>query len=835
VSTTGVFRCCDDRRRERVRAQTPLNGIDYLEVVDHDEPVQSKRQRFLRIHFIKSPPPAAPLPSDPFKLKDWVVIEGGERIRNIVVKDAQYDGDVLVVEVEPRGDFSPYTLRLVQPPARKLPLTGLDVPLSTIEFSFKVECESDFDCRVATVCPPEDEESPRIDYLARDYGSFRRLMLDRISLLVPGWRERTPADLGVTLVELLAYVADHLSYRQDAIATEAYLGTARKRTSVRRHARLVDYELRDGCNARVFVHVNVNNAFTLPAGTQFLTRVDGVSSPVILHEDLLEALATGPLVFESMRDEMLHPAFNSLTFYTWQSDDCCLPRGATSATLAGHPALMVGGFLLFGEVLGPETGNAEDADRTKRHVVRLKSVTPTFDFLVVPPATTPAPVTEIVWEDADALPFPLCISSTVRIKGTPVPFPSVSIAIGNLVIADHGRSIAEPLEKVPDATLFRPPSESSVFCAPGGVVAVTPRFNPRLSYGPLTHSAPLDVSSARAVLEWELAAVLPSVLLDSAGGDWEVRHDLLESTAAGTDFVADVEEDGLATLRFGDGEYGLRPASGTAFTAHYRVGNGITGNLGQNALRHVVAPDPLTTPPPPPVPYGDIVFIWNPIGGSGGVEPETLEHARRSAPAAFRIQERAVTEKDYAEVTERHPAVDRAAATFLWSGSWYTVFDSVDRPNGLEVDDAFRAEILGHVEKYRVIGKDLDVRSPEFVSLELALTICVVAGHFRAEVEVELRDVFTSGTRGNGQPGFFHPDNFTFGDPVILSRIIAAAMAVEGVDAVFVDRFRRQSDPLTDAIASGVLEVGRLEVIRLENSRDFPEHGSLSLTMRGGV
>src|SRR2546430_1362125 len=64
-------------------------------------------------------------------------------------------------------------------------------------------------------------------------------------------------DLGVTLVEALAYVADHLSYYQDAVGTEAHLGTARRRVSVRRHARLVDYHLHQGCNARVWVALTV--------------------------------------------------------------------------------------------------------------------------------------------------------------------------------------------------------------------------------------------------------------------------------------------------------------------------------------------------------------------------------------------------------------------------------------------------------------------------------------------------------------------------------------------------------------------------------------------------
>ncbi len=91
--------------------------------------------------------------------------------------------------------------------------------------------------------------------MAKDYASFRKLILDRMAVILPAWRERNPADLGVTLVELLAYVGDQLSYQQDAIATEAYLNSARKRVSLQRHARLVDYFVHNGTNARVWVHL----------------------------------------------------------------------------------------------------------------------------------------------------------------------------------------------------------------------------------------------------------------------------------------------------------------------------------------------------------------------------------------------------------------------------------------------------------------------------------------------------------------------------------------------------------------------------------------------------
>lgn len=70
-------------------------------------------------------------------------------------------------------------------------------------------------------------------------------MLDRLANIIPDWQERNPSDIGIAAVEVLAYAGDHLSYFQDAVATEAYLDTARRRVSMRRHARLLDYPMHE--------------------------------------------------------------------------------------------------------------------------------------------------------------------------------------------------------------------------------------------------------------------------------------------------------------------------------------------------------------------------------------------------------------------------------------------------------------------------------------------------------------------------------------------------------------------------------------------------------------
>ena len=325
----------DNAARDFVR---DYNGIDYIEVVDAEAATNSERQRILHLYLIK-PVAAGRL------ARDNVRIEGGERTRNIRVvgltlgaaNPSPPASNLVAVEVDRPGDFSTYTLRLAG--ASGAPPADFDPLLAAVDFSFKVECPTDFDCRIDNACPPEPFDEPEIDYLAKDYASFRQLMLDRFAALMPQWTERNTADFGVALVEMLAYVGDHLSYRQDAVATEAYLGTARRRASVRRHARLVDYVMHDGSNARVWVRFEVGQDMLLARGAQLFTRVPRLATRIApASNDYSEARTAQPEFFETMHDAPLYRAHNEISFYTWGERECCLPEGATRATLLDREA-----------------------------------------------------------------------------------------------------------------------------------------------------------------------------------------------------------------------------------------------------------------------------------------------------------------------------------------------------------------------------------------------------------------------------------------------------------------------------------------------------------------
>jgi hypothetical protein len=853
------YACCDDRRREAVKAHGTLNGIDFLEVQDDPADPDQLRQRTLFVHFIKD------LPADAIGAAN-VHISGGERLRKIVITDAFTAGAVspplslgtganlLVVQVAAPGDFSTYTLRIDDVGS---PLT-LDPLLSSVDFSFKVGCASPLDCDQPPTCPLQEGVEPELNYLAKDYGSFRQLMLDRLAALAPAWTERNPADIGVTLVELLAYVADYLSYQQDAVGTEAYLRTARLRTSVRRHARLIDYRVHEGSNARAWVQIAVADGVSdLPldrksgdAIARVITRSS--NTPVVMTPDSREFSAArlgSPEEFELVRVDpksdriiQLYADHNLMRFYTWGALACCLPAGATSATLRGAlPHLTAGLVLIFQEARGPLTGVPGDADPAHRHAVRLARVTLSSDPLggrFETPATDAAvPVTEIEWSVDDALPFPLCISA----RQGDAFFDDVSVALGNIALVDHGVTVdREPLPPVPppNPALTRVANEPSDRCGEREERVTPARYRPALALQPLTHAPDyalaLSATSASSVMRWPMTRPLPAISLDETDerdqliDRWQPLDDLLASAAEAKAFVVEVENDGTASLRFGDDQFGARPKAVNRLSATYRVGNGTAGNVGRETLAHLVTADTAL--------LSDVITrVWNPLPAQGGVEPESIESVRQRAPSAFMVQDRAVSPRDYEDIVKRCSlGVQRAAATFRWTGSWRTVFITADRTGGAPVDAQFAADLQACVEPFRMAGLDLHADEPIFVPLEIAMSVCVDGAYFASHVKHALLAIFTSGFTADGKRGLFHPDNFTFGQPVYLSPLFAAAQSVAGVTSVRITTFQRRGRPETQGIDTGKLTFEALEIPRLDNDRNFPDRGTFSLTTEGG-
>jgi hypothetical protein len=882
--------CEKHARRQDVR-DAALYGLDYVEIADDS-------QRLLEVFFLGRAPAGIEAAN--------IRITGGRKIRDLKVtglrvvrqRDPSLD-DYMEVSLDRYGDFSIYTLSLVtldkQGRPTEEPLPGFDPLYASADFSFKVGCPSDLDCVPPNVCPPPPRQEPDIDYLAKDYDSFRRLMLDRLALTLPDWRESHVPDIGLMLVELFAYAADQLSYFQDAVATEAYLGTARQRISVRRHCRLVDYTLHEGCNARAFVTIWTDTTQPLDlAQAYFCTAFPGMPVSRVLEPD--DMLKAPPGTYESFSPLLtgdkieLVAAHSTMHFYSWGDCACCLPKGATSATLVDSWAeaggaralkLRVGDVLIFEEVIGPKTGNPADADPSHRQAVRLTKVTPNVDPLYK------QPLVDIEWCSEDALAFPLCLSAVM-----PPPDcecrADISVARGNVILVDHGLGRDEPIGQVgTHSTGENCPTD----CAPRETVVLPAPFRPVLQGVPVTHSVPLDCCACTAALiDQNPRQAVPRITLnDTNGRTWIAVPDLLESGPNDAHFVAEIDDSGGAHLRFGNGREGRLPEAGAEFHATYHIGNGPAGNVGAETIRYMVFRQVT----------GGLgkIEARNPLPARGGTAPETIAEAKMFAPFAFRsVLERAVTADDYATlaadnarrlaerasvfaaaapVSQPEPVLPgpetddpRAAleeevgedttlasagcfapfqrlqgakGTLRWTGSWYEAQVAVDPVGKEDADDELLAEIDGYLEPYRRVGHDLSVKQAQYASLDLALSVCVKPDALRGHVESALLDVFGNRVLPDGRLGFFHPDNLSFGEGIYASRIVAAAQAVPGAMEVRIVRLARL-DPGSPVAAEsedevphgGLLVLAPYEIARLDDDPSLPGNGRLTLFMRGG-
>lgn len=373
---------------------------------------------------------------------------------------------------------------------------------------------------------------------------------------------------------------------------------------------------------------------------------------------------------------------------------------------------------------------------------------------------------------------------------------------------------------------------------PGDITIIPALFRPKISKGPLAFREPVesDISASnalkqdprKAMPEIELREMLSS-LDGSTTNTWVPAQDLIGSQEDDLHFVVEMDNERRASLRFGDDELGELPKADTVFEASYRVGSGPIANVGAEMISHMIfrnnKPDGIALKP------------RNPLAAAGGTDPEPTAEVKLFAPHAFETRlQRAITTDDYARIVMRDfkERVQRVAAELRWMGAWYEVLVAVDPAGGIEAEPALLQEIEAHLHNYRRVGHDVKLAQAIYVPLEIEMDVNVLPHYLPAHVKGALLDVFGDHMRMDGTPGFFHPDNLTFGEGIYQSKLVATAQAVTGVECVVIKKLKRRFVKSKDLPDDGILKFGPQEIARLDNDPSFPENGVLQFDMGGG-
>jgi len=818
----------DERGRDLEAAG--LNGLR-LALVELGPPVPDGEAR-LELFFFNALHVAdilAEVTATPARAAELFRVRGGHRVRGglgpgevrCTAVAAGAGPASLRLTLAPVGDYSTYRLELLFDPAR------IDPFFAELPFKFRPGCFTS-DCQRPAAPNRPAAAGPAIDYLAKDYDSFRHALVTWMMERVPGWRASSEADLDHVLIDLFAAAADELSDFQDRTMNEAYLATARSRVSLARHARLVDYHVHQGNQASTWLAVTVTAGtapFVLPAELAVRTGPDDLPDEQV-------TFATRELALPAVGRAELRPELNRLRLHTWSDARPGLAAGAVAADIvpdlpgAGQVeaeavrALVESGrlgHLLIAELLNPATGREAGRNPQKRQLLRLE---PSAEVLRDP--LTGVWLVRVGWRPEDRLRHGYAFV-TLCPDG---PVAGVSAFFGNLLRAYEGRPVAahfhEPGSPLPvdsPGLTHRHFRRRTLYGEPRGVLCELP--DAPLAYRPTPVGGEVPPVSTLAV----------EVEVPGGGADaWDERPTLVmsdDSSEEGDHFVVETDERGRSSLRFGNGVNGRLLPAGALVRCRYQQGGGRRGNIGAGSLdRFQPLPIPLE---------GAIEAVWNPLDVTDGRDPEPASNVVRFAPEAWRAgQLRAVTLADYVARAREVPGVAAAAARYAWTGSWRTVRIAVDPVGTTVLSPALRDAVAGHLETVRLIGEDLEIRPPRFVPLAVTVRLCLDPAYWAEDVRAVLLEEFSDGYTADGRPGFFNPDRWSFGQALHRSEIAGRVHAVAGVAHTLAIAMRRFDAPTPGGPGLEVLNARAEEIFMVQNDPDHRERGTIDFDIQGG-
>jgi len=267
------------------------------------------------------------------------------------------------------------------------------------------------------------------------------------------------------------------------------------------------------------------------------------------------------------------------------------------------------------------------------------------------------------------------------------------------------------------------------------------------------------------------------------GVAWKEVSQLYGLDGKSENFMVRIDDDQKATVIFGDGNMGARPATGMEnIIAAYRSGIGRTGMLEK---------DKLTLLPSRPL---GIQGVTNPLPTSGAAEAESRDQARSNASRSVQILDRIVSLQDFEDFSCAFPGIGKARAVSVEVGEDRLVHITIAASEPIAGSASSFSPATHLVESSSELYINLvnaikgasdsiqhfvvDTYQPLFFNLSARLLIDerLNAQAVLANVDAELKSTFSFESRD-------------FGQQATAAEAIAVMQRVSGVNAVYLDKF----------------------------------------------
>lgn len=272
-------------------------------------------------------------------------------------------------------------------------------------------------------------------------------------------------------------------------------------------------------------------------------------------------------------------------------------------------------------------------------------------------------------------------------------------------------------------------------------------------------------------------------------------------------YVIETDILGNMDVILGDGFFGYFPPPSTINNVEisYLVSSGSEGNIGSGMVKAIL--DNLVDVIGNPV----SLTVTNIQSATGGDDQETIEHAKRQAPAELSALFRAMTKADFIALSDGYPGIGKSNA---WGEQEnnppdYNLFNWVlvvaapegvtreslldDEANGA-LSDELKTELLKYLYDRATITTRIKILQPVYRGVDIELNVYYRTGALsntvKGDVETELLD-------------YFDFEEVSFGQEIRKSNVFRIVDAVSGVD--YVEIVKLKTDEETDLVNDAII------------------------------
>jgi predicted phage baseplate assembly protein len=264
---------------------------------------------------------------------------------------------------------------------------------------------------------------------------------------------------------------------------------------------------------------------------------------------------------------------------------------------------------------------------------------------------------------------------------------------------------------------------------------------------------------------------------------WQEIKSLTSAAPADRVFVTSVNDQNIVTVTFGDGQHGSRLPTGIEnVQAIYRTGIGSGANLDPGTLT-LLNSRPL-----------GVRSVTNPIGATGGADPDSADTGRRNAPLASIALDRLVSVTDYASFARTFAGVGKATSAMLSDGHRQVVVVSVTGAEGgvLTADSQVVTQLQEALLDLGDPHLPITVLASDALLLVISARISIFADRLWTDLAPLIRSTLLTA---------FSFDSQEPGASVYLSAVTAAIQSVPGVQYCLIDAFSTISRSDVDTAA----------------------------------